>query len=128
MLLKLKAEALISRAKTAPEAVQVYDELLKIQPGRAEWVGGRQKTASLAASSSYKEAQGYLQKGERARALPALARAVRFNPESVGFRTHYGWVLLQDGQPALAAKRIRFCAATRRNRMPIWGWPWRNWV
>jgi tetratricopeptide (TPR) repeat protein len=107
LLLKLKAEALSSRAETAPEAVQVYDELLKIQPGRAEWAGGRQKAAFLAASSSYNEAQGYLKKGDRTRALKALARAVKFNPESVGFRTHYGWVLLQDGQPALAAETFQ---------------------
>ena len=107
LLLKLKGEALSSRRETAGEAVKVYEELLKIQPGKAEWAKARQTAALMAASHSYFEAQAYLEKGDRAAALRAFKSALEFNPESIGYRTHYGWVLLEDGQPLQAAQAFQ---------------------
>jgi tetratricopeptide (TPR) repeat protein len=107
LLLKLKAEALSSRAGTAGQAVQVYDELLQIQPGNAQWVKGRSTAARLAAAHSYDEAKSYLGKGNRTAALKAFDSALRFNPESVGYRTHYAWTLLEDGQLPSAAQNFQ---------------------
>ncbi len=104
LLLKLKAEALGSRGVTAAEAVKVYDELRQIQPGNAEWGRARSTATRLAAAHSYNEAKSYLEKGDRASALQAFERALRFNPESVGYRTHYAWTLLEDGQLLSAAQ------------------------
>ena len=98
LLLKLKGEALSSRRETAGEAVKVYDELLKMEPGKVEWTKARQTAARLAASNSYYEAQAYLKKGDRAAALRAFKSALEYEPEAIGYRTHYGWVLLEDGQ------------------------------
>lgn len=107
LLLKLKGEALGSRGTTAAEAVKVYDELLEIQPGKAEWVRGRHTAARLAAAHSYREAKAYLEKGYRAASLKAFETALKFNPESVGYRTHYAWTLLEDGQLARAAQAFQ---------------------
>jgi tetratricopeptide (TPR) repeat protein len=98
LLLKLKGEALSSRRETAGEAVKVYDEVLKIQPGKAEWAKARQTAALLAASHSYFEAQAYLKKGDRAAALQAFKRALEFEPKAIGYRTHYSWVLRKTGR------------------------------
>ena len=102
LLLKLQGEALAGRGATAAEAVKVYDELLKMEPGNKEWLKGRRTAALLAADHSYKEGKTHLAKGERAAALRAFAGAVELNPDSPGYRTHYGWALLEDGQPARA--------------------------
>ena len=107
LLLKLKGEALSSRRETAGEAVKVYEKLLKIQPGKAEWAKARQTATLLAASYSYFEAQAYLKKGDRAAALKAFKSALEFEPEAIGYRTHYGWVLLEDGQGAQALQAFQ---------------------
>ena len=107
LLLKLKGEALSSRRETAAQAVKVYADLLKIQPGKAEWAQARQTAARLAASYSYFEAQAYLKKGDRAAALPAFKRALEFEPQALGYRTHYGWVLLEDGQVTQATRAFQ---------------------
>ena len=107
LLLKLKGEALSSRRETAGEAVKVYAELLKIQPGKAEWAKARQTAARLAAANSYFEAQAHLKKGDRAAALRAFKSALEFEPQAIGYRTHYGWVLLEDGQVAQAIQAFQ---------------------
>ncbi|MBI4642564.1 MAG: tetratricopeptide repeat protein [Deltaproteobacteria bacterium] len=103
LLLKLQGEALASRGATAAEAMKVYDELLKIKPGKREWLKGRRTAALMAADHSYREGKAHLARGERAAALRAFTRAMELNPDSPGYRTHYGWALLEDGQPARAA-------------------------
>ena len=107
LLLKLKGEALSSRRETAAEAVKVYEELLKIEPGKADWTKSRQTAAQLAASYSYHQAQAYLQKGDRAAALQAFKTALEFEPKAIGYRTHYGWVLLEDGQVSQAIQAFQ---------------------
>jgi tetratricopeptide (TPR) repeat protein len=107
LLLKLKAEALGSRGVTAAEAVKVYDELRQIQPGRTEWVKAGGAAARLAAAHSYNLAKTYLEQGNRAAALKAFASALLFNPESVGYRTHYAWTQLEDGQLQGAAQSFQ---------------------
>jgi tetratricopeptide (TPR) repeat protein len=102
--LKLKAEILATRSKTAQLAVQVYDELNRLQPQNPEWAKQRRASAQQAAAYSYDQALAHLKAGQRRVALREMAEAIKFAPESLGYQTHYGWVLLEAGEPALAAR------------------------
>ena len=104
LLLKIKGEALGSRPEMAALALKVYEELVRLQPQNPEWPRQRRAAALKAAAHSYSEAQADLQEGKRKLALKALEQAIKYEPESVGYRTHYGWVLLEERQPALASQ------------------------
>jgi tetratricopeptide (TPR) repeat protein len=104
LLLQIKGEALGSRPETAALAVKVYEELARLQPQNPEWPRQRRAATLKAAAHSYHEALADLREGKRQPALKALEKAIKYDPESVGYRTHYGWVLLEEGQPALASQ------------------------
>jgi tetratricopeptide (TPR) repeat protein len=104
LLLKIKGEALGSRPETAALALKVYEELVRLQPQNPEWPRQRRAVALKAAAHSYREALADLKQGQRQPALKALEHAIKYDPESVGYRTHYGWLLLEERQPALAAQ------------------------
>jgi tetratricopeptide (TPR) repeat protein len=104
LILQIKGEALGSRPETAALAVKVYEELGCLQPQNPEWPKLRQAAALKAAAHSYSEALADLKAGKRKPALKALEKAIKYNPESMGYRVHYGWVLLEEGQPALASQ------------------------
>lgn len=104
LLLKIKGEALGSRPETAALALKVYEELVRLQPQNPEWPRQRRAAALKAAAHSYREALADLKQGQRQPALKALEHAIKYDPESVGYRTHYGWLLLEERQPALAAQ------------------------
>jgi tetratricopeptide (TPR) repeat protein len=107
MLLRLKAEALAARPKTALQAVQIYDELRRLDPKNSEWPRQRQAVAQKAATTKYNSAVNFLKKGDRQTALREMEEALRFTPESLDYRTHYGWVLLEVGEPARGAQAFR---------------------
>ena len=107
MLLKLKAEALAAKPQTAHLAVQVYDELGRVEPKKPEWARQRQAIAQKAASTHYHNAMAFLKKGDRQNALKEMESALRYAPESLDYRTHYGWVLLETGEPASGALAFR---------------------
>lgn len=105
LLLKLEAETLSSRRETAARAVALYEKLMTLHPEKkTAWAGRRREVAQVAGVQSYKTAQTYLTQGDRARGLRAIEEALRFDPDSVGYRTHYGWILLEDGQTAQAVR------------------------
>ncbi len=97
LLLKLKAEALMSRPQTAPEAVRVYDELIRRDSLNPQWPLHRQAAAGMAARVRYEEARAYLKEGRLEAALATMAAAVELAPQEVGYRTHYGWLLVEAG-------------------------------
>ena len=107
VFLKLKGEALLSRQETAREAITVFQQLAKLQPGKAEWAERQAEAASLAAAYSYAEAVSDFKEGNRAAALKALRDAVSLDPDSVGYRTHYAWALLEDRQFRSAAQAFQ---------------------
>jgi len=104
VLLKLKGEALLSRKETAAQAVSVFERLQKLEPHNAAWAELRGKAASLAAAHKYDEVRAHLKEGDNKAALEALRESVRFDPEHLGYHTHYGWLLLEDGQFRGAAR------------------------
>jgi tetratricopeptide (TPR) repeat protein len=107
VFLKLKGEALLSREETAREAIAVFQQLEKLQPGKAEWAQRQKEAASLAAAYRYGEAVSELKEGNRVAALKALRDVVSLDPHSVGYRTHYAWALLEDGQAHSAAQAFQ---------------------
>ena len=104
LLLRQKAEVLAARPQSAHLAVKVYEELIRLEPRNPEWARQRQAAAQHVADSDYGNALNFLKKGDRQSALKELEEALKFTPESLGYRTHYGWVLLEAGTPALAAR------------------------
>ncbi len=103
LLLKLKGEALASRPETAAAAVKVFDELSRRQPREPEWVRQRQAAARKAAALSYRQALKALQQDRQALAWQKFQESLDLDPEAIGYRTHYGWALLEAGQPGRAA-------------------------
>lgn len=107
LLLKLKGEAWLSRGETAAKAVAVFASLAARQPEKAEWARRHREAALLAARQSYREAQEFLRTGDKLHALRALQRAVAFAPENPGYRTHFGWVLLESNDYYEAALNFK---------------------
>jgi tetratricopeptide (TPR) repeat protein len=103
LLLKLKAEALMSRPETIPQAVSVYDQLAQLEPQNPQWQERRQAASAEAARLSYEEALALLRTEQHQAALSAMAAAVDSAPRSTGYRTHYGWLLLQAERYSEAA-------------------------
>lgn len=102
--LKFKAAVLTAKPQTAYLALQVYDKLRKLEPQNSEWPRQQQVSAQKAAAYRYDLALALLKEGKRQDALQELKAAIELAPESLGYRTHYGWVLLEMGQLALAAQ------------------------
>jgi predicted Zn-dependent protease len=98
LLLKLKGEALMSRLETAPQAVVVYQQLSQLEPQDLQWLERRQVAATAAGRLRYEEALEFLREKRLESALHAMAAAVDFVPQSVGYWTHYGWLLVESGK------------------------------
>jgi predicted Zn-dependent protease len=98
LLLKLRGEALMSRPETSPYAVSVWEQLTQLQPRNPEWPQRRQAAAAAAGRLRYEEALALLHEGRLEAALEAMIAAVDYAPQEVGYRTHYGWLLLQSGK------------------------------
>jgi predicted Zn-dependent protease len=98
LLLKLKGEALMSRLETAPRAFGVYQQLAQLEPQDLQWLQRRQAAAAAAGRLRYEEALEHLRGKQLEPAVEAMAAAVEFVSQSVGYWAHYGWLLVESGK------------------------------
>ena len=101
--LVLKVDILGAKPQTAASALSIYEELNKIAPKNPQWARQRQEFAQKIASAFYTRALTFLKNKEYPNTIQAMALAVKYAPESQAYRTHYGWILLEAGEPAAAA-------------------------
>jgi predicted Zn-dependent protease len=105
LLLKLKGEALMSRPEASPQAVLDYQQLAQLETQSPQWLQRRQAAADASGQLRYEEALEFLREKQLESAVEAMAAAVEFVPQSVGYWTHYGWLLVESGkfEPARTA-------------------------
>lgn len=105
-LLRLQAELGAGWPGKEAEVLAAYQQLQQLDPGNPHWRQGHQETARRLAQRRYRDATAALARQDRSAALQALADCVRWDPEQVGYRTHYAWLLLESEQPAAAAAQF----------------------
>jgi len=102
LLLKLKGEARMSRPETSPQAVLDYQQPAQLETQNPQWLQGRQAAQAAAGRLRYEEALELLRDKQLESAVEAMAAAVELVPQSVGYWTHYGWLLVESGKFAAA--------------------------
>lgn len=105
-LLRLQADIGASLPGKEAEVLALYQQLQQVDSSNPQWRQRHREAAQQLARRRYQEATAALVRQEQQVALQALADAVRWDPDQVGYRTHYGWLLLESRQPAAAAQQF----------------------